>query len=291
MREIKSSKQANTIINMNTDMDSMFNDFRIKIHQSGHAACDCTWNTPEFSSSSTNLHIRSYAHLYYITAGIGYITYNNTTVELTPGNLYFIPPLLKHTRSCEYMEQFFIHANIFTENNSNAEDIFKNCQRIISLPAENIDEMVKFYSGNKFSDFFKLQSLLMNDIAKIITEYDFDIQSNLAYNAITNRAILYIKENLSASLKISTIAKALYVSKNSLSLKFYKDTGIQLNRYITAQLMDEIKSLLLSTNMNTTEISDRLQFCDRSYFSKFFKKNFGCSPKQFRTAFKKSIYQ
>lgn len=211
MREIKSSKQKNMIINMNTDMDSMFNNFRIKIHQSGHAVCDSTWGAPEFSSSSTNTHIKAYAHLYYITAGSGSITYNNTTVDLIPGTLYFIPPFLKHTRSCEYMEQFFIHANIFAENSPDSEDIFKNCQRIISLPHENIEEMVKLHSGNKFSDFFKLHSLLMNDIAKIITEYDFDIQSNLAYNAVTNRTILYIKENLSTSLESpSTFPIALY---------------------------------------------------------------------------------
>jgi len=290
MYESRPDTQTNSLSYMNSDMNSMFNSFKIKIYESGHAKCNHTWNTPEFSSKTSKSHITSHAHFYYITKGSGTLYYNSDKINLTPGNLYFIPPFLEHSRECEYMEQIYFHANIYAELSPNVDDIFKNCKRIISLPAEQISEIVNIYAGNKFSDFFRLYSILMADISKIISEYDFDITSDLSYHPITNHAILYIKENLSGSLKISTIAKDLYVSKNKLSSTFYKDTGTQLNIYITSQLMNEIKSLLLETNMTTSEISDKLQFCERSYFSKFFKKNFGCSPKQFRIAFKKSAY-
>ncbi len=275
------------VINMNTEMNSLFNNFRIKMYESGYAKCSSAWNTAECNSKLSNTYIKPYSHIYYITDGAGTLSYNNETIQMTPGNIYFIPPLLKHSRTCEYIEQVFFHVNIFTDNKTEDKDIFENCQRIITIPKQNINEIKEIYSGSKFSNFFNLYSILMQDISSIISAYDFDINSDLSYNILTNRAILYIKEHLSGTLKISTIAKDLYVSQNKLSSTFYKDTDIQLNRYINEQLLFEIKSLLLDTDLTTSDIADKLQFCERSYFSKFFKKYFGCSPKQYRIAYKK----
>ena len=277
-------------IKINTDMNTLFNNFRIKMYESGFAKCTSRWNTAECNSRVSSTYIKSYSHLYYITGGTGTLSYNNQTITLTPGNIYFIPPLLRHSRQCEYLEQLFFHVNIFTNAKADDEDIFKNCQRIITIPRENIDEMKDIYAGSRFSNFFNLYSMLMQDISKIISAYDFDMNSDMSYDTLTNRAILYVKEHLSGTLKISTIAKDLYVSQNKLSSTFYKDTDIHLNRYINEQLLFEIKSLLLDTDMTTSDIADKLQFCERSYFSKFFKKHFGCSPKQFRIAFKKKTH-
>jgi len=269
---------------MNTDMNTLFNCFNMKIYESGYAECNSDWNVMELGCS-TKIH----GHLYYVVEGSGKLYYSDKTIAMLPGNLYYIPPYSNYMRSCEYMKQIFFHINVFLENNQDKEDFFRNCRSIISIPSENIDCIREVYFKNKISDFFQLYSLLMNDFSNIIMKYGFEISNNLSYNDLTNRVILYIKENLSASLRVGDIAKELYISKNKLGATFYKDMGIQLNRYIHTQLMNEIKTLLLDTDMTTTEISDKLEFCDRSYFSSFFKKNFGCSPKNFRYAYRKNI--
>ena len=269
---------------MNTDMNTLFNSFKIKIYESGYAECNSNWNMIELGCS-TKIH----GHLYYVLEGSGTLIYDDKTITMLPGYLYYIPPYSNYMRSCEYMKQLFFHINVYMEDGQDKKDFFNDCKRIISIAAENANQIRELYFGNKISDFFSLHSLLMSDFSNIITEYNFDVCNNISYNDLTNRTMLYVKENLSASLRVANIAKKLYVSRNKLGSVFYKDMGIQLNCYIHTQLMNEIKSLLLETDMTTTEISDKLGFCDRSYFSSFFKKNFGCSPKNFRYAYRKNI--
>lgn len=50
---------------------------------------------------------------------------------------------------------------------------------------------------------------------------------------------------------------------------------------------DEAKKLLVSTALPVYEISDRLQFSDPAYFSRFFKKRVGKPPLRFRMDSKK----
>lgn len=52
---------------------------------------------------------------------------------------------------------------------------------------------------------------------------------------------------------------------------------------IDEQLIAEIKVLLNEPRLSVTEIAEQLNFADQSYLTRFFKKNTGFSPKEFRT--------
>ena len=51
---------------------------------------------------------------------------------------------------------------------------------------------------------------------------------------------------------------------------------------IDEQLIAEAKVLLNEPQLSVTEIAEQLHFADQSYLSRFFKKNTGISPKEFR---------
>ena len=51
---------------------------------------------------------------------------------------------------------------------------------------------------------------------------------------------------------------------------------------IDEQLTAEIKVLLNQPELSVAEIAERLHFADQSYLTRFFKKNTGMSPKEFR---------
>ena len=51
---------------------------------------------------------------------------------------------------------------------------------------------------------------------------------------------------------------------------------------IDEQLIAEAKVLLNEPCLSVTEIAELLNFADQSYLSRFFKKNTGMSPKEFR---------
>ena len=52
--------------------------------------------------------------------------------------------------------------------------------------------------------------------------------------------------------------------------------------FTKAKQILEIKRLLVHTNLSVTEIAVRLNFPDQSYFAKFFKRETGVSPLQYR---------
>ncbi len=52
----------------------------------------------------------------------------------------------------------------------------------------------------------------------------------------------------------------------------------------------EMKRLLLRTDYDISEIAYKLGFNELSYFSRFFRRNTGMSPHEFRTAMNK-MYQ
>jgi AraC-like DNA-binding protein len=60
-------------------------------------------------------------------------------------------------------------------------------------------------------------------------------------------------------------------------------TGKTSSQIIKAKQVLEIKRLLVHTNLSVTEIAGQLNFPDQSYFTRFFKRETGISPLQYRT--------
>ena len=72
------------------------------------------------------------------------------------------------------------------------------------------------------------------------------------------------------------------LTPNHLTQTVNQLTGKTSSQIIKSKQVLEIKRLLVHTNLTVTEISQRLNFPDQSYFAKFFKRETGMSPKQYR---------
>ena len=57
---------------------------------------------------------------------------------------------------------------------------------------------------------------------------------------------------------------------------------MSLTKYILAIRINKAESLLLTTDMNITEIAISSGFTDANYFSRVFKKETGKSPSKYR---------
>ena len=61
-------------------------------------------------------------------------------------------------------------------------------------------------------------------------------------------------------------------------------TGHTPKELIDTRCIQEIKMLLRTTDLTMQEIALRLDFPDQSFFSRYFKKNTGMTPAEYRTA-------
>lgn len=80
-------------------------------------------------------------------------------------------------------------------------------------------------------------------------------------------------------------AGLLYVTPNHLNALCQDLVGKTAGDLIRDRVLLEAKRLLTNANMTITEIAYELNFQDNSYFNRFFKKNIGLTPDQFRKSF------
>ncbi len=91
-----------------------------------------------------------------------------------------------------------------------------------------------------------------------------------------------INEHFTREHKPSFYADSLHLSVKSLSNSCRKHFNKSLSILISEKLLLKSKWELLHTNKPVKQVADALGFKDEYYFSRFFKKHVGVSPKLFR---------
>lgn len=98
-----------------------------------------------------------------------------------------------------------------------------------------------------------------------------------------NRVVDFIRTNISdESLSNERIEAHFKTSKMQLYRKLKAITGWSVNSLIREVRITEAKKLLKNPEINISEIAYQLGFSDPLYFSKYFKKEVGVAPVQFR---------
>ena len=96
----------------------------------------------------------------------------------------------------------------------------------------------------------------------------------------------YIDNHSEVDISLNNMVEQMHCSKSYAIRSFKKKYNITPYNYILLRKIELAKSLLLSTNMSINDISEYLEMCDSHYFSKYFKKNTGMSPTEYRAAYK-----
>ena len=96
------------------------------------------------------------------------------------------------------------------------------------------------------------------------------------------KAKYIIQESFEANLDMEKLARELPMGYSSFRKLFKKATGESPNHYHLNLRMARAKNLLITTQLNVTEVAEQTGFESVFYFSKLFKKKHGMSPKNFR---------
>jgi AraC-like DNA-binding protein len=104
---------------------------------------------------------------------------------------------------------------------------------------------------------------------------------------VVGRARAYVDANSRHGVSIKQVADACCLSESRLSHVFAEKTGMTLSGYITHVLMHSAIRMLEDTRNTISGISDHLGYPSPQYFSRVFKKFWGYSPRECRTALRK----
>lgn len=104
------------------------------------------------------------------------------------------------------------------------------------------------------------------------------------YSYYVGQTITLVQYDLTADLKLSTIAEKLNINASYLSALFREETGQTVTAYVNEKRMQTGAHLLQTTRLQIQTVAQHCGISDLNYFSKLFKKQYGITPKQFREA-------
>lgn len=92
----------------------------------------------------------------------------------------------------------------------------------------------------------------------------------------------YISANLGGDLSLTRIGEVVGFNPSYLSRLYKQMTGEGLSDYIVAERLQLAKALLAKQHMRIHDIAESLGFDSPAYFARFFKKQTGMTPTEFR---------
>lgn len=258
-------------------------------------------------------HKHPYFEFLYIIDGRGLHLVNENNLLYQPGDLFVLTPddahgfdphiptrmlIVDFTKLFIYKEyrkdagsvhlsDFFREAEyIFQQyNHLKGNIIFEGSESL--LVAALIDRLIKECEESNFKDelivhniVFLLLSLVVRLISRtfIISKTQQKTPDRIA------AMVQYIHENIywPEKLRIDAVAENFHRNKDHLNVYFKQHAGKTIKEYILQYKIELIKTRLLYSDLNITEIAYELGFNDESHLNKLFKKTHGQTAKAFR---------
>lgn len=102
------------------------------------------------------------------------------------------------------------------------------------------------------------------------------------YSKPIMKCLNYIASHFNEKITLEALSCEVNLHPNYLSVLFKNETGETLRDYLIHNRIAVAKSLLSRTDYTYIQISNSLAFNSQSHFTKVFREQTGCTPKQYR---------
>lgn len=236
----------------------------------------------------------------YVDRGDLKITSDQWEGFLNRGSIAFIPPgaplcirefspecaayLVTLILECRCPEMSFLERRLFRLTGDEALLIARMFDEAGVYKAGRSDASPLF--GNTQMAGLLFQELLIRLIRRdrLNAEREPPPAKRRADQELVNRVIGYMETNLAENLTFSQICRYSAQSATRLKTIFKAATGYSVMEYYREMKIAAAKTMLREENGNVTQIADRLGYTSVYYFSRYFKKETGMSPREYRAS-------
>lgn len=131
---------------------------------------------------------------------------------------------------------------------------------------------------------YELLFVMIHSYSHKIVRRSFD--KNYKYLKRLNEIMLYLKENYKEKVTLPELADKFGYNEDYLARFFKKQTGMTINEYLYAYRVTKVYQELMSTDKSVNEIFEENGCANTRVAMRFFKKFYGCTPKQKRKQMK-----
>lgn len=257
------------------------------------------YNNKPTGKLNTKSHSTPVYELHYCFKGKGEFIIDDKTFTLTKNTFLLIPPNYNHSHFFESMafRKLSIGFSFETsnKNDNNFYSLANKMARNIKIRKSNkqiynLINRLNYIMAGQTKD--AKTTLMLAAISCIIDVFQVVVEKQETNNdkkygdKRIDDAILYIKENISASLSVKDVADSLNISTKQLTRLFNQYVKINPGEYIKRYKTREIRNYLISLDYSLSDIADFLGYNDVAALVKFFKKTQGVTPKEFRNELK-----
>ncbi len=248
-------------------------------------------------------HRHDFFEVLYLAKGSGFHVIDGNKYEIRPPCVFFMSPGQAH--KIEFSSDIAGYIFIFTSEFYLISQ--SNQNRLIEFPffftirqdnpplnldsAEDVlfietlfkKAIAEAEKGENYSlDFLRSVLDLILTFCSVLYKTGENQLSKGKGHIVVKKFFQIVEENYQNNLSVNEYAGLLAITPNHLTQTVTRLTGKTSLQIIKAKQVLEIKRLLVHTNLSITEISNRLNFPDQSYFTKFFKRETGVTPLQYR---------
>ncbi|WP_353718491.1 AraC family transcriptional regulator [Dyadobacter sp. 676] len=242
----------------------------------------------------------SQAILLYCSDGQGWVETGGNVVQVRAGEIFVLPMDVPHSYGADAKNPWSIYwmhlggshcdaaaAAVMERGGEPARAVQVGFSEERNALFTHIARtLLKGYSA---SNLLQANLALPHYLSSFIAPEHFGSQKQSVRDASpTEKAILYMQENLSNSLTLDNIARSVNLSGSFFSRKFKKDTGYAPIEYFNYLRIQKACQLLHFGAMRVNEVASAIGIDDPFYFSRLFKQQMGIPPAHYRK--NKGIY-
>ena len=204
------------------------------------------------------------------------------SLTLVPGRAYFAPLHYK----CKFLldeELEFISIH-FTLELYEGIDIFSGFNRLCEIEDSSFFERVSqaFEAPDDFSSALQLQGAVSDFAALLSRSMTTGQWESVTRFAPFKKELDHLQSRPPASVTVEELAALHGVTRECFSRNFTRITGISPKKLLTQMIISRACRALAGVPRPFREVAAELGFANEFYFSSFFRKHMGVSPKEYR---------
>jgi AraC family transcriptional regulator, transcriptional activator of pobA len=252
-------------------------------------------------------HRHDFYLILYVTKGAGEHTIDFVTYPIRPHSFFLMTPGQVHSWNLDpdtdgfilfFIPEFYrmgqsekqlLEFPFFHSLNPHAQIRLKqNTEPVIDVI---VKEMLHEYEGSEHPDLHLLRSYLDIVLLKLARHYTAAKEKNLSQGATFKLRKLeeLIDQHFGKLKQPRDYAELMNLSAAYLNNLCKQNLDKTLSELIQQRVGLEAKRLFAYSDLTVNQVSDKLNFKDPSYFVRFFKKQTGTTPEQFKVQLKSTI--
>ncbi|MFA6291243.1 MAG: AraC family transcriptional regulator [Victivallales bacterium] len=224
-------------------------------------------------------------HIYWEIDGDGELICKNKTYPLQGGNIYLLGQNCRVGLNCRSnVERYYA---VFSCELLTGVDLLYFLDEPVCLGKWTPTDMkilngIDRKKGISIEEVFFVKGLIFKSLPNLRPELGKAVDFHSRIYSKHKTILDHIDSNLSAGLKLSSLAKLVNMPNYELSRRFKNDTGFPLKNYVNRKIFSRANTMILENSLLIKEIAEKLGFRDEYYFNRFFFKMAGISPGKYR---------